>query len=162
MKKLKNILLLSLFSIAMILFSATALQAQNLDRAMVQELIQSKNFVFNAQSVFPMNGPSKQLTSEYEVRFLGDSIVSYLPYFGRAYSAVYPMGGGGVDFTSTQFDYKAVQKKKDRWTIEIDPKDTRDVRQMNLTVYDNGYATLQVTSDNRQSISYNGYIAKRK
>lgn len=162
MKKLKNILATLSFSLFIITLSPTAVQAQNLDKTTVQQLIQSKNFVFNAQTVFPLAGSSRQLTYDYNVRFLGDSIISYLPYFGRAYSAIYPMGEGGIDFTSTHFDYKAVQKKKNRWDVAIDPKDTRDVRQMNLTVYDNGYATLQVTSDNRQAISYNGYISKRQ
>jgi hypothetical protein len=42
----------------------------------------------------------------------------------------------------------------------ITPKDNRDVRQMNFTISASGYATLQVSSNNRQSISYNGYISK--
>lgn len=151
----------SLWALAILLFSAGFLHAQKLDQATVQQLIQSKEFVFKAQSVLPMTGASRQLTYDYEVRVMGDTISSYLPYFGRAYSATYP-GPGGVDFTSTDFDYQVKKAKKDRWRITIRPNDNQDVRELDLTVYENGSAYLQVISENRQPISYNGYILPRK
>lgn len=159
MKQLKNILIKSLF--ALFIFSAVNVQAQELDRATVQELVNSKNFVFKVQTVSPMTGGARQITSDYDVRLLGDSLVSYLPYFGRAYSAAYGEGGG-FNFTSTSFEYKTKARKKGGWEISVEPKDTRDVRQMSFTISENGYASLLVTSNNRQPISYHGYILKRK
>lgn len=135
--------------------------AQAPEKLSVQNLINSKNFVFKAQTVLPLGGGVRQLTTNYDVRLLGDSMVAYLPYFGRAYVADFN-GGGGVNFTSTQFDYKIFNRKKGGWNIDIKPKDTKDVRQLYFTIFENGYATLQVTSENRQAISYNGYIAGRK
>jgi hypothetical protein len=161
MNKHNSILFKSAFAIAVLLFSATALHAQNLDKSTVQRLLQSKEFTFKAQTALPMAGAAKPLTYDYEVKFLGDSINSYLPYFGRAYAAVYP-GEGGISFTSTKFDYNYKQKGENRWDIVVKPKDTRDVREFNFTVYDNGSAYLQVFSNNRQPISYNGYITERK
>ena len=46
--------------------------------------------------------------------------------------------------------------------IQISPKDTKDGVRMNLTDSDNGYATLNVSSNNKQSITYNGYLAEPK
>lgn len=160
MQKLKNILVNALLPFLVIVLSSIAVNAQKLDKALVENFIRSKEFVFKAQTVLPMSGTSRQLTSDYDVRFLGDSIVAYLPYFGRAYSAGYGEGGG-IDFTSTNFDYTAKQRKKG-WDISIKPKDAKDVQQLNFTVSENGYATLQVTSNNRQPISFNGYIVERK
>jgi hypothetical protein len=161
MKKLRNIPVTFLLTIVLTFFSAAFANAQNLDKSVVQGFIKSKEFVFKAQTVLPMNGMSRQLTSDYDVKFLGDSIVAYLPYFGRAYSAGYGEGGG-IDFTSTKFDYTAKQRKKGGWDIAIKPRDGKDVQQLNFTVSENGYASLQVTSNNRQPISYNGYIVERK
>jgi hypothetical protein len=161
MQKLKNIpVKFSLVLLLTLLTSAFA-QAQDLDKSVVQDFIKSKEFVFKAQTVLPMTGMSRQLTSEYDVRFLGDSIVAYLPYFGRAYSAGYGEDGG-IDFTSTKFDYKVKQRRNGSWDVTIKPRDAKDVQQLNFTVSENGYATLQVTSNNRQPISFNGYIAERK
>jgi hypothetical protein len=161
MQKLKNILAKALLPFLVIVLSSTAINAQKLDKALVENFVRSKEFVFKAQTVLPMSGASRQLTSDYDVRFLGDSIVAYLPYFGRAYSAGYGEGGG-IDFTSTKFDYTAKQRKKGGWNISIKPKDTKDVQQLNFAVSENGYATLQITSNNRQPISFNGYIVERK
>jgi hypothetical protein len=137
------------------------IHAQGLDKSAVQNFIKTTEFVFKAQTVLPMTGMSRQLTSEYDVRFLGDSVVAYLPYFGRAYSAGYGEGGG-IDFTSTKFEYKVKERKKGGWDISIRPQDAKDVQSLNFTVSENGYASLQVTSNNRQPISYNGYVMERK
>jgi hypothetical protein len=95
------------------------------------------------------------------MQVIGDSIVTYLPYFGRAYVAPVDPTEGGIKFTSTNFSYTAKQKK-DGWEITILPKDTRDVKQMYLSVSTKGYAKLQVISNNRESISYNGYVDQLK
>lgn len=161
MQKLKNIPVKTLPLLIIIVLSSTAINAQKPDKALIQNFVQSKEFVFKAQTVLPMSGVSRQLTSDYDVRFLGDSIIAYLPYFGRAYSAGYGEGGG-IDFTSTKFDYSAKQAKKGGWNISVKPKDAKDIQQLNFTISENGNATLQVTSNNRQPISFNGYIVERK
>jgi hypothetical protein len=149
---------LALITIA---FSLTV-QAQNLDKARVQNLIQSKEFVFKAQTVIPMTGDLRQLTTDYEVKLLGDSIVSYLPYFGRAYTAVYGSESGGIDFTSTRFDYKVKARKKGGWDISVKPKDAKEIQELDFSISVNGSASLRVNSTNRQPISFFGNIVERK
>ena len=131
------------------------------DAQAIQQLVESKEFVFRAQSVTPIRGGFRQLTSEYDLRLLGDSLVSYLPYFGRAYSAPLDPRQGGLQFTSTEFDYEVKPKKKG-WDIRLKPKDVTSVQQMTLNVTTTGRATLQVISNNREPISFNGVIAKRR
>lgn len=161
MQKLKNMPALVLLAFVLLAASSTAVHAQDLDKSVVQNIIQTKEFVFKAQSVTPMSGMTRQLTTGYDVRFLGDSIVAYLPYFGRAYSAGYGEGGG-IDFTSTKFEYKLNERRKGGWDVSIKPQDVKDVQIMNFSISENGYATLQVNSNNRQPISFYGYIVERK
>lgn len=148
-----------LLIVAFVLVSVT--YAQDAKQASLQKLINSKNFVFKARSAFPLRGGAKQLTLDYDLRVLGDSIVSYLPYFGRAYSAPIDPSEGGIHFISTDFTYKVKTNDKG-WDITILPKDTRDVRQLFLSVTTSGYAQLQVLSNNREAISFNGRIEGRK
>lgn len=157
MKILKNIT--AAFAI-FALFIAAPAQAQKSDEATVKKLVDSKNFIFVAQTMFPMGGPSRNLTSDYDMRVTSDSVITYLPYFGRAYVPVLP-NEAGINFTSSQFSYVAEPGKKDGWNISILPKDTKDVRQVNLSVSRNGYASLQITSNNRQAISYYGYLKEK-
>jgi hypothetical protein len=109
-----------------------------------------------------MSGRVRQLTPDYDLKITKSSIVSYLPYFGRAYSAPLDPTQGGIQFTSKDFEYTATPRNKGGWDVLIKPKDYRDVQQMTLTISSTGYATLQVTSINRQPISFNGYIRAPK
>lgn len=124
----------------------------------IKTIIDSQNFVFKVQSATPMSGRTRNLTSDYDLTITTATITSYLPYFGRAYTAPIDPSQGGLNFTSKDFDYKAEPRKKDGWDITIKPKDYRDVQQMILTVSSSGYGTLQVTSTSRQPISFYGYV----
>jgi len=161
MQKPKNIVAKSLFVFSIVLFSALTAVSQDLDKATVQKLVNSKHFAFKAQTVMPMTGGSRQLTTDYDVKLSGDSLVSYLPYFGRAYSVSYGERGG-IDFTSIKFDYKIKSRKKGGWDITIKPKDAKDIQELNFIISENGRTSLQVTSNNRQPISYYGYIVEKK
>jgi hypothetical protein len=159
----KKALLLSL----MILPFVAGAQSDPTDKkavklAAIKNRVESQNYVFKAQTVMPMSGRTRQLTSDYDLKVTKESIVSDLPYFGRAYSAPIDPTKGGIEFTSKDFDYTLTPNKKDGWTALIKPKDYRDVQQMTLNISSTGYATLQVTSTNRQPISFNGIIVAPK
>ncbi len=140
---------------------AQSSQDDNQKKAEMQNIVQSKDYVFLAQSVLPLSGRSINLTTVYDLKIKADTIISALPYFGRAYVAPLNSAEGGIRFTSTDNAYTIKDRKKGGWDISIVPKDGKDVRQMLLTVFENGQASLQVISNNRQSISYNGYITGR-
>lgn len=137
-------------------------QGQNKDKGVVKEMIEKGNFVFIAQMALPMGGSSRHLTSSYDVKVSEDAVVSYLPYFGRAYRAPSDLTGGGIDFESTDFDYSVKERRKGGWDVRITPNDVEDVRQLFLTVSENGSASLRVNSDRRQAISFNGYITEKE
>jgi hypothetical protein len=124
----------------------------------IQEALEMKNFVFKAESVLPQRGRSRQLTPEYDLTVRPDTLIAYLPFFGRAYSAPIGMNDGGIKFTSLAYNYDIRKRKKNGWDINISPKDASDVRQLYLTVFDNGRATLRVLSNNRDGITYDGYV----
>ncbi|HMI59780.1 MAG TPA: DUF4251 domain-containing protein [Puia sp.] len=130
--------------------------------AAIKNMVESQNYVFKAQTVMPMSGPIRQLTTDYDVKITKQSVISFLPYFGRAYSAPMDPSKGGIQFTSKDFDYSLTPGKKDGWSVLIKPKDYRDVQQMTLTISSTGYAIAQVTSTSRQPISFNGTIVAPK
>ena len=125
-------------------------------------MVDSQHFVFVAQSVIPLRGQFRNLTSVYDVNISKDTLVSYLPYFGRAYSAPLNPSESGLNFTSTNFSYTVTPNKKSGWDVMVKPKDNTDVQQFLFTIYDNGSASLNVTSNSRDAISFNGYIDKEK
>src|SRR6476469_4866756 len=153
--KTKSHLFQNLILAFILTVSATVTQAQKTD---LQTAIDNKQFIFDAQTVLPTNGTVRQINGErYQIRISGDSLLSELPYFGRAYVA--PVNGeGGMHFTSSRFKYSYTPRKKGGWEILIQPKDVSDVREFMLTVSESGSATLRALSDNRQPILFNGQV----
>ena len=139
-------------------FSTGSVQAQD-KKASAKSLIDSRRFVFKVQTISPTSGISRQSNSEYDLKISGDTLISYLPYFGRAYSAPMPGENGGYNFTSIEFEYNIKNRKKGGWEILIRPKDVRDFREFSLTISEKGYGTLRALSNNRQPISYTGYVS---
>jgi len=137
---------------------ATQVNAQDLSKEEVDLLLKSKDFVFTPQTVHPMGGGTRQVTPDFDLTVSFDSVISYLPYFGRAFSVM--PGEPGISFSSSRFAYRIREVKKG-WEVYIKPGDNRDIRLLQLTVFKNGYANLFVNSNNRQAINYYGYIKKR-
>lgn len=136
--------------------------AQRDKQAVTKQLVESGRYVFIPQSALPLSGRIRQLTPDYNLLITKDTLDTYLPYFGRAYSAPVNITDGGIRFVSTSFEYTATPRKKSGWDISIKPKDYKEVQQMQLSVSESGYASLQVISTNRQPISFNGYITEVK
>lgn len=137
------------------------LSAQETNEATLKSLLTTKSFIFKAQSAWPLQGTVVQLNGGFDMRIMQDSINTYLPYFGRAYTAGYASTDGGISFISRKFEYKLKDKQKDGWEIMIKPADAKDINQLIYSVSINGFATLQVLCNNRQPISFYGVIEKR-
>lgn len=171
MKLLKNLsfaLILTVFA-----FKANA----QTDKTTTAKIVADKNYVFVATAALPMNatdinnviskmpgnigaGTINLNGSNYDLKIVGDSIIAYLPYYGRSFSAPINRDDSGIKFTSTDFTYKAEKRKKGGWQIDINIKDAKESPRLNLNITENGYGSLIVTTNSKQSITYNGYIAE--
>ncbi|WP_375303724.1 DUF4251 domain-containing protein [Niastella sp. OAS944] len=125
-------------------------------------MVEAQNYVFKAQSALPTGGATRQLTGDFDLRISKDTILSDLPYFGRAFTAPLNPSEGPLRFTSTDFQYAVSNRKKGGWNVTITPKDVQDPRQLTMSIFDNGTASVVVTSYNRQPISFNGYVTDKK
>ena len=145
----------------------TKKEKQAVKAAKIKALLDAHSYVFNATYVIPQRGNSRSVNYGYDVVVSKDTVTAYLPYFGRVTLAPSDASDGGVKFTSTKFDYTTKQAKNGSYDITITPKDagnqgSKDVRYLRFNISTNGYASLQVISNNRDPISYNGDIEERK
>lgn len=127
----------------------------------VKKLVTNHNYVFMAQRANPLGWSTINLNYNYSVIFSKDSVDSYLPYYGRAYQApINPSDPkeSGIQFKSRDFEYTNINTKKSGWEFKIVPHDVKETRSFILNISESGYANLSVTSQNRQSISFDGYI----
>ena len=128
----------------------------------IADLIKAQDYVFVAQTASPTRGGLRQLDPGYDLVVKKDSVVAFLPYFGRSYNAPIGSTDGGIKFTSTAFEYNVKDRNKGGWDIQIKPTDNKDVRILQLSVFENGSASLIVTSNSRQNISFNGRIEEKR
>lgn len=151
MKTFASIVILSTILVA------CAATGQERTPSAMKSLVDSQNYIFRAETAVPQSGGTRMLSGGFDLRVSPEKITSYLPYFGRAYSPSLP-SEGGIKFTSTEFDYD-LKQNKERWEVQIKPRDAQETYILNLTIFDNGRASLQVTSTNRQAITFHGQVS---
>lgn len=128
---------------------------------MIDKAVSNRDFKISVRTAYPNRGRSVQLTTDFELRVKGDSVMSYLPYFGRAYNIHYG-GGKGLNFSDVMSDFKITQPKRDKKHIEFNVKNDEDTYKFYIDVFDNGNAYINVMPQQRESISFNGDVELHK
>lgn len=124
-------------------------------------LINSKNFVFEAQKAQPLG--TRQINLDYNTYFLKFNTTNTtcdLPFFGRAYNVAYG-GDGGMKFEGVPQDIQ-IEKKKNSYNVKATVKGKDDVYSLLFSVFYDGGATLSINSNNKASISYQGVVESPK
>ncbi len=123
----------------------------------VTKLIESENYKIDVNTAMPMRGRSIPLMSSYSLEIRNDSVVSYLPYYGRAYSIPYG-GGNGLNFKAILKEYNVEMDKKGNTVINFVVRNPEDRYEFRIKVFPNGSASIDVNMQNRQSISFYGEL----
>jgi Domain of unknown function (DUF4251) len=153
-----------LFLTASLLYFSVAVGAQQADdkkedkEAVTKKLVESRHYMFVPQSMTPLSGRTRQIDYGYDLRVISDTVNCYLPYAGKSFTPDYG-GDGSIRFKTTEVDYKVQELKKGKgWTVTITPTGVRNVRQITLHVTSEGRTSIDVTSNTRDMISFNGFV----
>ncbi|WCT10553.1 DUF4251 domain-containing protein [Mucilaginibacter jinjuensis] len=163
MKSIKHILILfiALTTITTAFAQTTPTKAdkKKAQQDAVKALVESQHYTFIAQYANPLGGGHRYLTSDYDLKIRKDSLIAYLPYFGRAYfDTGYGSSDNGIKFTSTKFTYKITAKKKGGWDVIIKPSDVKYMDTVNMYISADGYTNVQFTITNKSAISFDGVL----
>lgn len=123
----------------------------------VEKLVASGKYKIDVNRALPSRGRSVTLTSPYSVEIRNDSVLSYLPYYGRAYSIPYG-GGEGLNFKAPISEYQIEWNKKGAAKIKFSARSSEDKFDFSIDVFSNGSSSIFVNMQNRQSISFNGEL----
>lgn len=127
----------------------------------IQALIGAKNFVFDAEKVYPQGTRMIILDyNTYTLKFNSDNVICDLPFFGRAFNVGYG-SDGGIKFEGKPENIK-VEKKNKKYLIKATVSGKNDVYDLLFTVFYDGGTTVNINSNNRASISYDGRIRAPK
>ena len=163
---MKNVRLLFLIGIVLTiggqsLYSQNKKERKEQKAKDIKEMIESGRFTIDVDRALPMGGRTVNLTTPYSLEMRGDSAISYLPYFGRAYSLPYG-GGDGMRFEESITDYQSTFDKKGTARIKFAARTKEDTFRFDVQVFSNGSAIISVTPANRQNITYQGELALKK
>jgi len=135
-------------------------EKKELQIAEVNKLVESKNFVFDASTANPMTGRTVNLTSDYDMTIKNDSVFSYMPYYGVAYSgAAFGSSDSPMSFNKPIEGYTS-ETTKNGYLVKFKVKNTNDVIDCTFHISETGSTSLSVSSINRQSINYSGDLVK--
>lgn len=159
MKTRNRFLLIIILMIAgtFTLSAQTKKEKEELKRQELKEVIDSKNYKIDVDRAYPRRGSSRSLTSPYSLEIRNDSVISWLPFFGRAYSIPYG-GGDGLTFSAPISEYKVNYSKKGAAKINISAHTSEDQFKFAVTVQPGGASTISVNMVNRESISFSGRL----
>lgn len=154
------LLFFSLFTISLPLPAGA--QRKERIKAKIDSLLNAREYTFYARMMQPLTGPQQPLTANYySVSVTKDSIISYLPYAGRAYVAPTDPTEGGIKFTSRKFIYTSKVRKNGMYEITIAPADIKDIQRLYLFIGPDGFTTLQVVRVTAQQVSFTGEIVEK-
>ena len=147
---------------------------QNIEKfAAVESLLQKGEFTFVAERAnptnpeivkvmasIPGNNSSKMLNldSGYTIEIRKDELEVTLPYFGRMYTVNLDPSKNSYRFTTKDFTVDKKEGKKGSTVFTIVANDQQNIRNINMEVFKNGKTYVWIESNDRQSISYDGYI----
>ena len=155
------------------------LTAQNLTKTETDALVNSDEFSFHAERANPTNYdviniansmPGAPAVRMFQLQGDGygfsikkNQLEVVLPYFGRSFNPTYGNpDGNSYRFTSKEFTIEKSQKRKGKWIYKIQPKDVTNVSDIFIEIFKNGKALVSIKSNDRQPISYDGYISKNE
>ena len=121
---------------------------------MVRQGLETGNFTIDIDRMYPLRGTSK-MVNNYSIKVKDNVLISHLPFIGQAWRVPYG-GGHALNFKAKIGSYKVVQTRKDGYEVRIYVKTDEDEHLYLLTVFNNGRASLDVQSGNRDRISYSG------
>ena len=147
------------------LFAQATDNKQQLKAVEVKNMVDSTNYVFKATYVIPKSSTGVTLTKNYYIKILKDTIRAALPYMGKTISSVIPTDEG-LRFISTSFKYSTNDDGQGGWDITIKVNERNitlpQVRVIKMNISPSGFATLNISSADRQSISYSGYLEPKQ
>lgn len=129
----------------------------------LKEQIQNKEFTIENEWLMPLGGnPINLIGNPNFIRFKGDSIELFLPYFG-----VRHMGGGygsegGIKYEGLAKNYLVEENSEDREiNLSFETEQDTENLEFKITIFPNGNANTNVNSSQRNNISYQGEIRKQ-
>lgn len=124
----------------------------------VFENLDKMHYTIEVDYMTQRRGGMRSLPAGYELKIKGDTVISYLPYFGEVYATRSANYGQlkGLNFTGMIYNYSAVMVKQGEYRVQFQTETEEDRYFYSIQVFDNGKSYIDVLGENRNGISFQG------
>lgn len=137
------------------------MKKEQIERGMkeVKALLESGTYIFTVQTAQPNGGIAIRISdTNYSIDSKDNYLKADLPYFGRAYASHYS-NDSGIKFEGSPENFEIKEDHK-KGNIQVNYKISGTTEHLNVSMFisSTGFGSVSITSQNRQSISYYGYL----
>lgn len=118
--------------------------------------LNDRHYTIEVNYMSPRRGGMRSVTGGYELTVKGDTVDSYLPYFGDVYRANPYAQQKGLHFTSLIYNYTAGMVKQGEYRIQFQTETDEDRYIYTIQVFDNGKSYIDVYAQDRDGIGFSG------
>ncbi|WHF50625.1 DUF4251 domain-containing protein [Chryseobacterium gotjawalense] len=167
---MKNLLKITLALLTLTLALSCSSQ-NNTSSANINSLLQSNEFTFVAERASPNNAEVINILNSlpnglrmlnldpgYTIEIRKGELNVTLPYFGRMYTPNLDPSKNSYRFSSKDFTVNRKDGKKGSVIFTIIANDQQNKATITMQVFQNGKSYVFMDSNDRQPISYDGYI----
>lgn len=140
-------------------------EKQELERKKeVAGLLKIGYYFFDAETAAGQGGSQVTINGEYYgLQVMGDSVASFLPFFGTTQMMIDVYGDSGIKFHSKLEEKETdFNERKKTYTLRGEASKEIISYKVFLEVYENGNASLNISPTNQSSMSYSGKIVPLK
>jgi len=168
LKTVKSVLQLGFLAVGVILMTMACGSANNTGSSndlqnfeQLKELVNSREFEIENDWAVPLRSPTINLIGNSNfIRFKGDSVALFLPYFGVRHSGGGYGTSGGIEYEGTAKElYIAEDMAKNNILVKFQGRQGSEHLQFIITLFSKGNTSTSVNSSERDPISYWGNVS---
>ena len=150
-------------SILTFLLMACATTAERVARqaetaSAVNAALADRHYKITITQAYPQRGGNVNVSHDFFLEVKGDTLVSYLPFFGRAYRSLYGGTEKGLNFTEIIRMYEPLKSKAGVTRIRMRVRNEEDSYIYTVEVSENGRASIRVQALERDDMRFDGDI----
>ena len=132
------------------------------DYELMKDLVNSKSFEFNADFLLTRGNRINITSGSNTLTVSKDSTRANMQYFGVV-TTIGPRGSEGVSFDNVMNNYEVkYNDRKKKISVSYTVKNKTENFNINLSIYGSGKAYLDVYSNNKSSVTYDGNVSPIK
>ena len=162
---MKKFIVISLCMLIFIPFGASGQsqqEARDAKKVAVEEqvrmLVESGTFEISFDRANPVRGRSVILSPVYEMKFNNNCVSTYLPYFGRSYTAPANPAKLAIELNETVVETETVKTAKKDIPSFFRKNRNQRKHYLYLRISASGMASLSINSSSRTAITYLGFL----